>query len=110
VRNNKQDESKFNVFGSNGRQWCWRNPTEPFCDCYVQHTIKHSGGSIMVWRCMSWTGVGNLHHIDDIINSQVYLDILHLQLLNTIERQGLDEAKVIFQHDNDPKYTFSFLQ
>ena len=50
----------------------------------------------MVWRCMSWAGVGNLYGIDCIMNSQVYLNILDSQLLGTIERQGLDEAKVIF--------------
>ena len=44
------------------------------------------------------------------MNSQVYLDILESQLLGTIERQGLDEAEVIFQHDNDLKYTSSLLQ
>ena len=64
----------------------------------------------MVWGCMSWAGVGNLHCIDGIMNSQVYLDILDLQLLDTLERQGLDEVEVIFQHDNDPKYTSSLLQ
>ena len=50
----------------------------------------------MVWGCMSWIGVGNLHRIDGIMNSQVYLDILDSQLLGSIERQGLDEAKVNF--------------
>ena len=64
----------------------------------------------MVWRCMSWAGVGNLYHIDCIMNSQVNLDILDSQLLGTIERQGLDEAKVIFQHDNNPKHTFGLPQ
>ena len=44
----------------------------------------------MVWRCMSWAGVGNLYRIACIMNSQVNLDILDLQLLGTIERQGLD--------------------
>ena len=64
----------------------------------------------MVWGCMSWAGIENLHHIDCIINSQVYLDILDSQLLGIIERQGLDEAEVIFQHDNDLKHTSSLLQ
>ena len=59
---------------------------------------------------MSWVGVGNLHRIDGIMNSQVYLDILDLQMLGTIERQGLDEAEIIFQHDNDLKHTSSLLQ
>ena len=64
----------------------------------------------MVWGCMSRAGVGNLHRIDGIMNSQVYIHILDSQLLSTIERQGLDEVEVIFQHDNDPKHTSSLLQ
>ena len=104
------DESKFNVFGFNGRQWCWKSPTEPLCDCHVQPTVKHRGGSIMVWGCMSWASVGNLYRIDGSINVEVYLDILDSQLLDTIDKQGLDEAKVIFQHDNDPKHTSTFVQ
>ena len=64
----------------------------------------------MVWRCMSWAGVRNLYCIDCIMNSQVNLVILDLQLLGTIERQGLDKEKVIFQHDNNPKHTFGLLQ
>ena len=72
--------------------------------------VKHGGGSIMVWGCMSWAGVGNLYRIDGIMNSQVYLDILDLQLLDTIGRQDLDEAQVIFQHNNDPKHTSGLVQ
>ena len=90
------DESKFNVFGSDGCQWCWKSPTEPLCGCHVQPIVKHGGGSIMVWGCMSWAGVGNLYHIDGNMNAEVYLDILDLQLLDTIDKQGLDEAEVIY--------------
>jgi transposase len=90
------DKSKFNVFGSDDRQYCWKNPAEPLRDCHVHPTVKHGGGSIMVWGCMSWVGVGNLYRIDGIMNSQVYLDILDSQLLGTIERQDLDEAQMIF--------------
>src|ERR1700677_287405 len=32
------DESKFNLFGSDGHQWCWRMPGEEFCDCNTQKT------------------------------------------------------------------------
>jgi len=38
------------------------------------------------------------------MNSQVYLDNLDLQLLDTIGRQSLDEAQVLFKHNNDPQH------
>ena len=59
---------------------------------------------------MSWTRVGSLYGIDGITNSQIYLDILDSQLLDTIERQDLDEAQVIFQHENDPKHRYGLVQ
>ena len=45
---------------------------------------------------MSWAGVGNLYRIDGNMNAEVYLDILDSQLLDIIDKQGLDEAEVIF--------------
>ena len=101
---------KVQCFGLDGRQWCWKNSTEPLRDCHVQPIVKHGGGSIMVWGCMNWADVGNLYRIDGIMNSQVYLDILDSQLLDIIGRQSLHEAQVIFQHDNDPKHTSLLVQ
>ena len=49
-------------------------------------------------------------YIDGIMNSQVYLDILDSQLMDTIGRQYLDEARVIFHHDNDPKHISVLVQ
>ena len=47
------DESKFNLFGSDGKIMAWRSTMEE-CDpkCTVP-TVKHSGGSVMVWACFS---------------------------------------------------------
>ncbi len=35
-------------------------------------TVKHGGGSVLMWGCMSAAGVGELHFIDGIMNSQMY--------------------------------------
>ncbi len=32
-------------------------------------TVKHGGGSVLMWGCMSAAGVGELHFIDGIMNS-----------------------------------------
>ncbi len=39
-------------------------------------TVKHGGGSVLMWGCMSAAGVGELHFIDGIMNSQMYCSIL----------------------------------
>ncbi len=39
-------------------------------------TVKHGGGSVLMWGCMSAAGVGELHAIDGIMNLQMYCSIL----------------------------------
>lgn len=39
-------------------------------------TVKHGGGSVMVWGCMSAGGVGKLHFIEGTMNHQTYIAIL----------------------------------
>ncbi|OXA46301.1 Transposable element Tc1 transposase [Folsomia candida] len=47
------DESKFNVFGSDGRRRVWRYPKEALNPKNLNPTVKHGGGSVMVWGCMA---------------------------------------------------------
>ena len=54
------DETKINRFGSDGRLWCWKTRGEPLSERTTQFTVKHGGGSIMVWGCMTTEGVGEL--------------------------------------------------
>lgn len=103
------DESKFNLFGSDGRQYCWRKRGEHLLDQHVQPTIKFGGGNIMVWGCMTWEGVGNLRLIEGNMDKFVYREILEMELMNTIYMHDLGEENVIFQHDNDPKHTSKYV-
>ena len=66
------DESKFNVFGSDGRSYCWKRPDERLLDHHVRPTVKHGGGSLMVWGCITWYGVGYLCRIDSKMNAELY--------------------------------------
>uniref|UniRef100_A0A9J7ZYN1 Transposase Tc1-like domain-containing protein n=1 Tax=Cyprinus carpio carpio TaxID=630221 RepID=A0A9J7ZYN1_CYPCA len=47
------DETKINLFGSDGVKHVWRQPGEEYKDKCVLPTVKHGGGSVMVWVCMS---------------------------------------------------------
>ncbi|CAB5384973.1 unnamed protein product [Rhizophagus irregularis] len=47
------DESKFNVFGSDGREYCWKKKGKPLKDQHVKGTIKFGGGGVFVWRCFT---------------------------------------------------------
>lgn len=42
----------------------------------MKKTIKHGGGNVMVWGCITGEGMGRLHHIKGIMNGPGYVDIL----------------------------------
>ncbi|GFX90576.1 transposable element Tc1 transposase [Trichonephila clavipes] len=50
------DESKFNFFGSDGRRTVWRKPNTVLDPKNLRPTVKHGGGSVMVWGCMASNG------------------------------------------------------
>ncbi len=58
------DESKVNLFDSDGVQHVWRRPGEEYQENCALPTVKHGGGSIMVWGCMSAAGTGELQFIE----------------------------------------------
>ncbi len=89
------DETKINLFGSDGVKRVWRQPGEENKDKCVSPTVKHGGGSVMVWGCMSAASTGELQFIEGTMNANMYCDILK-------QRLGL---RAVFQHDNDPKHT-----
>jgi len=98
------DESKFNLFGSDGREWCWRLPGEAEKSIFTNKKVKHGGGSVMVWGCLTRSGIGELHHIEGNMDRFVYIDILSTSLLRTLENHHLDHSSIYFQQDGDPKH------
>ncbi|CAI9561049.1 unnamed protein product [Staurois parvus] len=45
-------------------------------------TVKHGGGSVLLWGCMSTAGVRELHFIQGIMNSQMYCSVLKEKFSN----------------------------
>ncbi len=43
------DETKINLFGSDGVKRVWQQPAEEYKDKCVLPTVKHAGGSVMDW-------------------------------------------------------------
>ncbi len=76
-------------------------PQRPPVPAPRQRPPKH-GGSVVMWGCMSAAGVGELHFIDGITNSQMYCSILKEKMLPSLRALG---RRALFQHDNDPKHT-----
>lgn len=97
------DESKYNLFGSDGRRMVWRKKNTEMQPQNLVPTVKHGGGSLMVWGCMSAAGVGKLHFIEGIMDHKMYINILKENLNASSQKLNL-EGKYIFQQDNDPKH------
>ena len=68
------DESKYNIFVSDGRLLVWRRAGEALNPKNTIKTVKHGGGSVMVWGCMAAGGVGNLEIIDGTMDHLKYID------------------------------------
>lgn len=99
------DESKINRFCSDGRKWCWVRGTDQIQDKQVKGTVKHGGGSVMVWGCLTAYGPGFLCKIDGTMDQTLYKEILEGELEQTFDYYHLKKDKLIFQQDNDPKHT-----
>ncbi len=90
------DETKIILFGSDGVKHVCRQPGEEYKDKCVLPTVKHGGGSVMVWGCMSAAGIqGNM-------NANMYCDMLKQSMIPSLRRLG---RRAAFQHYYDPKHT-----
>lgn len=99
------DETKINLYGTNGREYVWKKQGMRLLEHDMLETEKHGDGSIMLWGCMTWEGVGRCYRIEGIMNSGFYITILQDELLGTIKYMKMNVKKTIFQQDNDPKHT-----
>lgn len=98
------DESKFNLFGSDGKVMVWRTTKEELHPKCTVPTVKHGGGNVKCWGCMSSSGVGNLVFIEGNMTGVAYREILEQNLLQSVKNLNMGKEWV-FQHDNDPKHT-----
>ncbi len=81
----------------------WRSPNTEFEEQITIATVKHGSGNIMIWRCMSATGVGKLAFIDGIITKESYIELLRENLPSSTEKLGLQNRYILYQ-DNKPKH------
>jgi hypothetical protein len=61
------DEPKIELFGLNAKRHVWKKPGNI-------PTVKHGGGSIMLWGCFSAAGTGRIVSIEAKMNGGKYSD------------------------------------
>lgn len=97
------DESKFEIFGGNRRQYVRRFVGERMSKQCVMPTVKHGGGSVMVWGCFAGNKVGDIVQIETIMDKKMYHNILQRHAFPSGKR--LVGRGFVFQQDNDPKHS-----
>ena len=102
------NESKFEIFGSSRRVFVRRRVGERTVPQCVTPTVKHGGGSVMIWGSFAGSRVGDLHRVTGTLNQKGYQSILQRHVIPSglhLVGQGF-----ILQQDNDPKHTSSRCQ
>ncbi len=77
------DESKVNLFDSDGVQHVWWRPGEEYHENCALPTVKHGGGSIMI---MTTAGTGELRFIEGNMDSNMYCDILKQKMMPSLQK------------------------
>ncbi|CAB1432769.1 unnamed protein product [Pleuronectes platessa] len=98
------DETKIELFGLNAKRYVWRKPNTAHHPEHTIPTVKHGGGSIMLWGCFSSAGTGKLVRIEGKMDGAKYREILEENLMQSAKDLRLGR-RFIFQQDNDPKHT-----
>ena len=69
------DENKINRIGSDGQEYVWKRKGEGLISREVKGTVKFGGGSLMVWGCIGWNGVGVLSEVEGKMDAEQYVAI-----------------------------------
>lgn len=98
------DETKIELFcNDSGKKTVRRPKDKRFDPKYTIKTVKHGGGSIIVWACFSYQGVGPIFKIENRMTADDYVKILQDVMLPYAEEEL--PLRWVYQQDNDPKHT-----
>ncbi|GFW62473.1 transposable element Tcb1 transposase [Trichonephila clavipes] len=103
------DKSTFTLFQTTGRVYVWRTPKEAFAPECIVPTVKHGGGSLMVWGAISWRGLGPLVTLHGKVKAAHYVNILRDQVHPFVQTSFPGECP-LYQDDNAHIHTAKIVQ
>uniref|UniRef100_A0A8C5MWS3 Transposase n=1 Tax=Leptobrachium leishanense TaxID=445787 RepID=A0A8C5MWS3_9ANUR len=62
------DETKLELFGPMDQRYVWRRKNKAYEEKNTLPTVKHGGGSIMLWGCFASAGTGKLQRVQGTMN------------------------------------------
>ncbi len=65
----RSDETKIELFRHNASKTVWRKKGEAFKSQNTISTVKHGGGSVMLWGCFASSGMGRLVRVHGKMNA-----------------------------------------
>ena len=100
---NSRDESKFNLFGCDGRRFVRHSPKKRYSPQYTKSSVKFGGGSVMVFSMIPTDGTGPLVWLHSKINTAVYKEILKKHVVPNLRTEINQTA--VFKQDDTPCHT-----
>uniref|UniRef100_A0A3P8TIS6 Transposase Tc1-like domain-containing protein n=1 Tax=Amphiprion percula TaxID=161767 RepID=A0A3P8TIS6_AMPPE len=96
----KSDESKFQLMPTPANLPVRRMPGEAYKPDCLAPTVKHGGGSVMIWGCFSMGGTGQMQLCEGPMNQVMYRATLENSLLPSAGKLLPASNDWIFQQEN----------
>ena len=83
----------------------WQKKGTPLNEFNTHPRSHFVGGSIMVWSCIGYNGVGLVTRFNENINASLYKEVLEDEMMSSVTRCVDDTGLWYFQQDNAPCHT-----
>jgi hypothetical protein len=106
------DESAFTLFRTSGRVYVWRTPKEPYNPKVLVPTVKHGGGSLVVWAAVSWYSillVPLLPFIAELVQGSTWTGWV-IRRIHPMIQTLFPNNDAVSQDDNIPSHTAGTVQ
>ncbi|KAG2199892.1 hypothetical protein INT46_009832 [Mucor plumbeus] len=96
------DETRVNLWGSNGNSYYWSDGGDILQPYQKEPHVEGDDGSVLFCGCITADSPGyGTTVMDGSLDSNFYVDILQISLLDTLEYYDMNRNVICFQQDND---------